>query len=85
MVLDVKVDPEMPRIKRKAVPQGNGPVPQDKSGLGGLTMEEMRLIFAKEIGKSFDRRTSHFDHEIGREDKEKNTNQRLAGLQHGVQ
>ena len=29
-------------MKSKAVPEGNGPVPRDKSGLGGLTMDDIR-------------------------------------------
>ena len=63
----------MPRMKSKAIPEGNGPVPQDKSGLGGLTMEEIRRIFVRELNKSLDRWTNHFDHERRLEDKEKNT------------
>ena len=35
----------MPRKKSKAVPEGNGPVPQDISGLlGGITLGELRRI-----------------------------------------
>ena len=49
VALDVKVHPEMPRKKSKAVPEGNGPVPLDKSGLGGLTIEEIRRICSKEL------------------------------------
>ena len=63
----------MPRMKSKAIPEGNGPVPQDKSGLGGLTMEEIRRIFVRELNKSLDRWTNHLDHERRLEDKEKNT------------
>ena len=75
-VLDVEVNPEMPQIKSKGVSEGNGPVPQDKSGLGGLTRKEIRRILAEKLDKSFDRWISHFDHERRLEDKEKNTNQR---------
>ena len=42
-------------MKSKAGPEGNGPVPQDKYGSGGLAMEEIRRIFAKELDKSVDR------------------------------
>ena len=56
VVLDVEV------MKSKAAPEGNGSVPQDKSGLGGLTMDEIST-FAEEVVKRFDRGTSRFDHE----------------------
>ena len=69
VVLDAEVNPEMPRMNSKAVPEGNGPVFQYKSGLGGLTIEETRRIFVEEHDKSFDRWTRHFDHEIRLEDK----------------
>ena len=81
VVLNVKVYPEMPRKKSKAVPEGNGPIPQDKSGLGGLTMEEMRRLFSKELDKCLDEETSHFDLRL-EDTKEKKTNQCLAGLEH---
>ena len=57
VVLDVKVYLEMPREKSKSkpVPEGNGPVPQDKPGLGGLTMEKTRRMFSKELDNCFDR------------------------------
>ena len=38
-VLGAEVDPEMPRMKSKTVLEGNDRVPQDRSGLGGFTME----------------------------------------------
>ena len=47
VVLDVEVNPEMPWMKSKAVSEGKGPVPQDKYGQGGLTIEEIRPIFAE--------------------------------------
>ena len=53
VVLDVKVYPEMPQKKSKAVPEGNGPIPQDKYGLGGLTMEEIRRFFFQRTGQMF--------------------------------
>ena len=80
--LNVKVNPEMPRVKSKAVHDSNDLVLQNKSGLDGLTMEEIRRVFAEELDKSFNRWTSHVDLERRLENKEKKTNQRLVGLRH---
>ena len=75
-VLDVKVNADMSRMKSTTVPENNSPVLQDTSGFGGLAMEEIHRIFAEEeLDKSFDRWTSHFDHEKGLKDKE-NANKR---------
>ena len=46
VVLGAEVSPKMPRMKRKAVPEGNDPVPRDMYGLGGLTLEKIRRTFA---------------------------------------
>ena len=78
-VLDIEVYPEMPRKKSKNVPEGNGPVPQDKSGL--LTMEKIRRTMSEVMGKSFDEWTSHFGLKL-EYPKEKNTDNRLADLEH---
>ena len=53
-ILDVEVYPKMPRKKSKAVPVGNGSVPEDTSGIGGITMEETRRIMSEALNKSFD-------------------------------
>ena len=70
---------EMPRKKSKDVPEGNGPVTQDKSGL--LTMEEIRRIISEATEKYFDKWTSHYGLKP-EYPKEKNINQRLAGLEY---
>ena len=69
-------------MQSKAVPEKNGPVPEDNSELGGLTMEEFCRIFPEEFDRGFDTWTSCFDFEGRLEDKENNTNQRLARLQY---
>ena len=46
----------MPRKKSKAVPEGNGPFPQDTSGLlGGFTLEEIRRIMSEAKDKTFNK------------------------------
>ena len=70
----------MPRKKSKAVSEDNGPVRQDKSGLGGLTMEEIRRIFFEELDKCFDEWTSYFVQRL-KDTKKKSTKQRLARLE----
>ena len=43
MVLDVEVYPKMLRKRSMAVPEGNGPIPQDAYVmLCGIIMEELR-------------------------------------------
>ena len=43
MVLGVEVYPKILRKKGKAVPEGNGPIPQDAYVmLGRITLEELR-------------------------------------------
>ena len=81
-VLNVKINPQMPQMKSKDVFEGKGPVPQDLSGLDELTIEEVCRTFSEELDKFFDRGTSHFAHERFENTKEKNTNQRLARLEH---
>ena len=71
----------MSRKKSKAFPEGNSSAPQDTSGLGGITVEELRRIMSEAIDKSFDKGTSHFGLKL---EYPKNTNQRLAGLEHGA-
>ena len=43
-------------------------------------MKEIRRILSEEVDKGFDKWTSHFDLRL-KDIKEKNTNQRLAGLE----
>ena len=50
-MLGAEAYPEMPRKKSKGVPEGSGPVPQDTSGLGGITMVEARRIFSEVLNK----------------------------------
>ena len=44
----------MSRKKSKVVPVGNDPVPQDTSGIGRITIEEIRPIISEALDKSFD-------------------------------
>ena len=56
MVLDVEVYPEMPRKESKAVPEGNGPIPQDAYVmLSGITLEDLRRTMSEAAGKVFDK------------------------------
>ena len=71
----------MRRKKSKAVAEGYGPVPQDKSGLCGLPTEKIRRIFFEELEKSFHEWTNQFDLRL-ENIKEKDKNHRLAGLEH---
>ena len=68
--LDVKVSPKTPRTKSKAVSKGNGPIPQDKYGFGGLTMKKMYRVLAEEHGSYFDRKTNHFNQRFEHEETE---------------
>ena len=68
----------MPRIKSKAVPEGNGPVPHhDEFGFDEPTMADLYRM----IKERFDRSDEKFDE---RTETMKATNQRLAGLQDGA-
>ena len=78
MFLDVGVNPDMPQTESKAILEGNGPIPQDKSELGGLTMKKIRRIFAEELDKYFDRMASHFDQRLENTEKNNKNNQRLV-------
>ena len=62
----------MLRKKSKAVPEGNGPIPQDSYVmLGGITLEELRRVMSKTMGKAL---------EELKEDMRR-VNQRLASLE----
>ena len=50
----VEVNPDMPRKKSKAVPEDNGPVSLDTSGICGITMEQIRRILSGALEKYFD-------------------------------
>ena len=60
----------MPRKKSKAVPEGNGPDPQnDEVGCGEPTMADLYQMIKNNLDrmdKNFDRMSSHFD----RQDKQ---------------
>ena len=75
-VLGVEVNPEMPRSRSKAVPQGNHPVPHhDEFGSDQPTTAKLYGI----IGERFDRSDKQFD------DLTENmrvANQRSACLEH---
>ena len=46
----------MPRKNSKAVPVGNGPVPQDTSGLSGeITMRALCRMMSEALGKALDK------------------------------
>ena len=72
MILGAEACPEMPRQKSKGVPEGSGPVPQDTSGLGGITMVEVRRIFSEVLDKHLSENTDILRAE----------NQRSAGLEY---
>ena len=62
----------MPRKKSKAVPEGNGPVPQDAYViLGGITPEGLRRTVSEALDKAFDEPTENT----------RMANQRLTGLE----
>ena len=69
----------MPRKKSKAALEGNGPVPQDTSGLsGGVTLEKLRRIMSEAKDKAFDAQSG-----LKPENPEKliETRQRSVGLE----
>ena len=73
----------MPRRKIKTVPVGNGSVLQDKSGIGGITMEEVRRIMSEVLDKSFDELDKHLDRMLELTDKLlRAIYQYLAALEH---
>ena len=82
--LDVKVSPKIPRTENKADLEGNGPILQDKSGVGELTMEKVHRVLIEELNKYFDKMTRHFDQKF-EESKKSKDDQRLAGLQFKAQ
>ena len=59
--LDVKAKPRTSRTENKAVLEGNGPIPQNISVFGELTMTEIYRVLAEELAKCFDIMTSYFD------------------------
>ena len=82
VVLGAEVYPKVPRKKSKVVPEGNGPVFQDASGLlGGITLEEILQIWSEVLDKSFDN-FCELDPENPKEMRA--TRQRLAGLEQDV-
>ena len=67
----------MLRTKSKAVPEGNGPVPQDISGLlGGTTLEELRRIMPEVLDKFVEK---HYELKPENSKERRATNQYLAG------
>ena len=69
MVLDVEVTLKMLRKKIKAVPEGNGPNPQDASVV--ITWEKLRRVLSESMGKAF----GEFKEDL------RSIDQRLASLQ----
>ena len=56
VVLGAEVYPKMPQKKSKTVPEGNGPIPQDTSGLlGRTTMGELRRIMSEALDNALDK------------------------------
>ena len=79
MILDAEVCPKMPRKWSKAVPEGNGPVPHhDEVGPDQPTMADLYRM----IEEIFDKSGRKLDK---LEEKTRETNRRLARLQHGAQ
>ena len=75
MCLGAEVSPEMPRMKSKAVPEGNGLFPQDEAGSAEPTIAGTHRA-SKE---GFNRMDKHLEKVTG---MLRRTNQRLAGMQH---
>ena len=62
----------MPRNWSKAVPEGNGSIPQKQHiMLGGIKLEELRRTMSEALDKAFDKPTETIRRE----------NQRLSGLE----
>ena len=73
----------MSRKKSKVVPEGNDLVPQDTSGLGEITMEELRRIIFEATDKSFEKLVKQLDRMPELTGMLlRATNQHLAGLEH---
>ena len=78
-VLDVEVNPEISRKKKKSVPEGNGPVPHhDEFGSGKPTMADLYRVLEERSDKS----DTQLDKRVG---TMRATNQRLADLQYEAQ
>ena len=66
----------------KGVPEGNGPVPQDTSGLlGRITLEEIHRIMSEVLDKSFD---NFYGLKPENPKEMRVTYQRLAGVKHNA-
>ena len=77
----------MPRNWSKAVPEGNGPVPQhDEFGPDQLTLTDMYRLFEERFNRQLNRMRTYYDQQDGKLDEliemAKETKQRLAGLEH---
>ena len=72
VVPDVEVNPKMLGRKSRAVPEGNGPIPQDAYVMsGGITREELQRVMSETMGMAL---------EEFKEDTRR-VNQRLASLE----
>ena len=72
----------MPRKKSKV---GNGPVPQDTSGIGEITKEKIRRIKPEALDKSFDELEKNLDKMSEITDRLlRAADHRLAGLEHNA-
>ena len=87
--LNVKISPNMPRTKSKAISKGNVPISPKRSGFGELTMmAEIYRVLADEIDNHFDRMITYFNQQDKRSENTEKENryiQRLEGLQHQAQ
>ena len=82
-VLDAEAYPKMPRNRSKAVPEANGPVPQhDKFGPDQPTLVDIHRLFEEKIDGQLNLMKCHFDELDKLMEKMRETNQRLAGLEH---
>ena len=78
-MLNVEVYSKMLRKKSKAVPEGNGPVPQDACAmLGGIIVVELRRVMSEALDKAFDK---HFEQKPENLEEIKTSDQRSVSLE----
>ena len=81
-VFGAEVYPKIPRNRNKAVPEGNGPVPQyDKFGPDQPTLADIYRLFEERFDRKLNLRKSHFDQLDELIENTRETNQCLAGLE----
>ena len=85
-VFGAEVGPKIPRNRNKAVPEGNDPVPQyDKFRPDQPTLADIYRLFEERLDRKLNLRKSHFDQLGELMEYTRETNQRLAGLEHDIQ